>query len=73
MPPVSPEVIPPDNKTIQEEKMSKTLFTAALAFVLSIGGEAEVAKGWRIGGDAGFTRGRHDKDFSCSVTVKRMW
>ena len=26
-----------------------------------------------IGGDAGFTRGRHDKDFSCSVTVKRMW
>lgn len=38
MPPVSPEVIPPDNKTIQEEKMSKTLFTAALAFVLSIGG-----------------------------------
>jgi uncharacterized protein with beta-barrel porin domain len=42
-------------------------------FVLSIGGEADVAKGWRIGGDAGFTRGRHDKDFSCSVTVKRMW
>ena len=42
-------------------------------FVLSIGGEAEVAKGWSIGGDAGFTRGRHDKDFSCSVTVKRMW
>ena len=40
MPPVSPEVIPPDNKTIQEEKMSKTLFTAALAFVLSIGGFA---------------------------------
>ena len=42
-------------------------------FVLSIGGEAEVAKGWSIGGDAGFTRGRHDKDFSCGVTVKRMW
>ena len=42
-------------------------------FVLSIGGEAEVAKGWTIGGDAGFTRGRHDRDFSCSVTVKRMW
>ena len=42
-------------------------------FVLSIGGEAQVAKGWTIGGDAGFTRGRHDKDFSCSVTVKRMW
>ena len=42
-------------------------------FVLSIGGEAEVAKGWSIGGDASFTRGRHDKDFSCSVTVKRTW
>ena len=42
-------------------------------FVLSIGGEAEVAKGWSVGGDAGFTRGRHDKDWVCSVTVKRMW
>jgi len=42
-------------------------------FVLSVGGEAEVAKGWSIGGDASFVRGRHDKDFSCSVTVKRMW
>ncbi|MBR4909075.1 MAG: autotransporter outer membrane beta-barrel domain-containing protein, partial [Acidaminococcaceae bacterium] len=42
-------------------------------FVLSIGGETQVAKGWSIGGDAGFTRGRHDRDFSCSVTVKRMW
>ena len=42
-------------------------------FVLSIGGETEIAKGWSIGGDASFTRGRHDKDFSCSVTVKRMW
>ena len=42
-------------------------------FVLSIGGETQIAKGWSIGGDAGFTRGRHDKDFSCSVTVKRMW
>ena len=42
-------------------------------FVLSIGGETEIAKGWSIGGDAGFTRGRHDRDFSCSVTVKRMW
>ena len=42
-------------------------------FVLSIGGETQIAKGWSVGGDAGFTRGRHDKDFSCSVTVKRMW
>ena len=23
--------------------------------------------------DAGFTRGRHDKDWVCSVTVKRRW
>ena len=42
-------------------------------FVLSVGGETQIAKGWSIGGDAGFTRGRHDRDFSCSVTVKRMW
>ena len=42
-------------------------------FVLSLGGEAEVAKGWTIGGDAGFVRGSHDKDWSCSVTVRRMW
>ena len=42
-------------------------------FVLSIGGEAEVAKGWTVGGDATFQRGSHDKDWSCSVTVKRMW
>lgn len=42
-------------------------------FVLSIGGEAEVAKGWTVGGDASFQRGSHDKDWSCSVTVKRMW
>jgi uncharacterized protein with beta-barrel porin domain len=42
-------------------------------FVLSFGGETQIAKGWSIGGDASFTRGRHDKDLSCSVTVKRMW
>ena len=42
-------------------------------FVLSIGGETEVAKGWTAGGDAAFRRGRHDKDWSCSVTLKRTW
>ena len=42
-------------------------------FVLSIGGEVEVSKGWSIGGDATWQRGRHDKDLSCSVTVRRMW
>ena len=42
-------------------------------FVLSIGGETQIAKGWNIGGDASFVRGHHDKDLSCSVTVKRMW
>ncbi len=42
-------------------------------FVLSVGGEAEVAKGWTVGGDATFQRGSHDKDWSCSITVKRMW
>ena len=42
-------------------------------FVLSIGGEVEVAKGWTIGGDATFQRGSHDKDWSCGITVKRTW
>ena len=42
-------------------------------FVLSIGGEVEVAKGWSVGGDATWQRGHHDKDLSCSITVKRMW
>ena len=42
-------------------------------FVLSIGGEVEVAKGWSIGGDATWQRGRHDKELSCGITLKRMW
>jgi len=42
-------------------------------FVLSIGGEIQIAKGWSLGGDATWQRGRHDKDLSCSVMVKRMW
>ena len=42
-------------------------------FVLSIGGETKLAKGWSLGGDAGFVRGSHDKDWSCSVTLRRMW
>ena len=42
-------------------------------FALSIGGEVEAAKGWSVGGDVTWQRGRHDKDLSCSVMVKRMW
>ena len=42
-------------------------------FVLSIGGEVEVAKGWSVGGDATFQRGSHDKDWSCGITVKKTW
>ena len=42
-------------------------------FVLSIDGETELAKGWSLGGDAGLTRGSHDKDWFCSLTIKRMW
>jgi len=42
-------------------------------FLLSVGGEVEIAKGLTIGGDAAFERGSHDKDWSCSVTVKRTW
>ena len=40
-------------------------------FVLSIGGEIQIAKGWSIGGDATWQRGRHDKDLSCSEIGKR--
>ncbi len=42
-------------------------------FLLSVGGDVEVARGWTIGGDAAFQRGRHDKDWSCSLTVRRTW
>ena len=45
----------------------------AAPVIVSGGGEAELAKGWSIGGDAGFVRGSHDRDWSCSATVKRMW
>ena len=42
-------------------------------FLLSIGGETEIAKNWGIGGDAGIQRGRHDKDWSCAVMLKYIW
>ena len=42
-------------------------------FLLSVGGDVEVARGWTVGGDAAFQRGRHDKDWSCSLTVRRTW
>ena len=42
-------------------------------FVLSAGGETEFAKGWKAGGDAVWQRGSHDREWSCSVMIKRMW
>ena len=42
-------------------------------FVLSVGGETQLAKGWSLGGDAAFQRGRRDKDWSCGVSVKHTW
>ncbi len=42
-------------------------------FVLSVGGETQLAKGWSLGGDAAFQRGRRNKDWSCGVSVKHTW
>ena len=41
--------------------------------LLTAGGQAEIGKGWTIGADAGFTRGRHDRDCSLSVMIKKTW
>ncbi|MBQ1920778.1 MAG: autotransporter outer membrane beta-barrel domain-containing protein, partial [Selenomonas sp.] len=41
--------------------------------VMSIGGEAEFSPGWTAAGDAVFTRGSHDRDIMCAVTLRRMW
>lgn len=42
-------------------------------FLLSIGGEVEVAKGWTVGGDAVFQRGSHDREWTVGITVRRTW
>ena len=42
-------------------------------FQLALSGEAEFAPGWILAGDAGFLRGRHDKDVSCALTLRKVW
>ncbi len=41
--------------------------------VLSIGGENEFAHGWMLGGDIQLQKGRHDRDVSASVMVRKVW
>ena len=41
--------------------------------VLSIGGENEFAHGWMLGGDVQLQKGRHDRDVSASVMVRKVW
>ena len=41
--------------------------------VLSLTGEAEFSPGWTLSGDAVLTRGSHDKDIMCALTLRRMW
>ena len=42
-------------------------------FVCSLGGEARFAHGWSVAGEAGLTRGAHDKEWSCALTVRKSW
>ncbi|MBP5212972.1 MAG: autotransporter outer membrane beta-barrel domain-containing protein, partial [Pyramidobacter sp.] len=42
-------------------------------FVCSLGGEASFARGWTVAGEAGLTRGAHDKEWSCALTVRKSW
>ncbi|MCR5758100.1 MAG: autotransporter domain-containing protein [Selenomonas sp.] len=42
-------------------------------FQLTLSGEAEFAPGWIMAGDAGFLRGRHDKDVTCALTLRKVW
>ncbi|MBP5211883.1 MAG: autotransporter outer membrane beta-barrel domain-containing protein, partial [Pyramidobacter sp.] len=42
-------------------------------FVCSLGGEAKFAHGWTIAGEAGLSRGAHDKEWSCALTVRKTW
>ena len=42
-------------------------------FILSISGENEFANGWILGGDIAFQKGRHDRDLSASVMLRKLW
>ena len=42
-------------------------------FMLSLFADAEFAPGWQIAGDAMLQKGSHDKDFSASIMLRRMW
>jgi len=42
-------------------------------FVCSLRGENEFARGWFIGGETEFQLGKHDKDLTASVILRRTW
>lgn len=41
--------------------------------IFEIGGENEFAHGWMLGGDIQLQKGRHDRDLSTSVMVRKEW
>lgn len=42
-------------------------------FVFSLRGENEFAEGWFLGGETELQLGRHDKDVTASLMLRRMW
>ena len=42
-------------------------------FVISIGGENEFGRGWILGGDVAWQKGKHDKDLSAAVMLRKVW
>lgn len=42
-------------------------------FIISLNGENEFAKNWLIGGDIQFQKGRHDRDLSASIMLRKVW
>lgn len=42
-------------------------------FLLSLAADTEFSPGWQLAGDVLWQKGKHDKDISASVMLRRMW